>query len=83
MDISNIELGQRIEGLTCQRCKEKEIRRTGRQNDKSYIECFSCFLGGWVDNKEAKIEYESKEEKLEAVKSEKEEKKSRGRRRAS
>jgi transposase-like protein len=62
MDISKVIVGEVIEGFKCSRCKDKNVRRTGKQNEKSYLECHSCFLSEWVDTKNAKFTYEPPKE---------------------
>jgi phage FluMu protein Com len=81
MDISNIKLGEYIEGLKCPKCKTiNEVRLVGihpKEEDSHELEC-SCFFTQRVNSKDFNLTYESKEEKeerLEAEKAEKEEKK--------
>ncbi len=62
MDITAIKLGEVIEGFKCPRCKEKHVRRTGLKKEKSYIECYSCFLSEWVETKDANFTYEPPKE---------------------
>jgi Zn ribbon nucleic-acid-binding protein len=88
MDISNFKSGDRIVGLMCPKCKDKNSMRvlgTRKNSDSTHeIECANCMFSQWVNPHEFNLTYESKEEKeerLEAEKAEKEEKKTNRKRR--
>lgn len=86
MDISNLKSGDKINGLTCPKCKDKNSMRvlgTRKNSDNTHeIECSGCMYSAWVNSKDFKLTYESKKEKEEREEVEKEEKKgSRSRRR--
>jgi hypothetical protein len=62
MDISEVKLGNVIPEFRCSKCKDKNVKRTGRRKEESYIECHSCFLSEWTDTKDAKFTYEPPKE---------------------
>lgn len=73
MDISNINLGDTIPELKCPKCKTKgEIRKTGNKSDTSYVECFSCFWGQWINPKNVQLTYEEPKEDNKKKRSKKE-----------
>jgi phage FluMu protein Com len=85
MDITAIELGEKIPNLKCPRCKQVGnivLRGLYRKEENSHeLEC-DCFFTTRVNPKDFKLTYESKaekEERLEKEKAEKEERKGRRR----
>lgn len=88
MDISKLRSGDKIDTLTCPKCKSKHSMKVlGTRKDSDFtheVECSACMYSAWVNPKEFTLTYESKaekEERLEAEKAEKEEKKASRKRR--
>lgn len=86
MDISNLKAGDKIDTLTCPKCKSKHTMKvlgTRKDSDSTHeVECSGCMYSAWVNPKDFTLTYESKaekEERLEKEKAEKEEKKGRRR----
>ena len=88
MDISKLKAGDKINSLSCPKCKDKhsmKVLGTKEDSDNTHeVECSSCMYSSWVNPKEFTLTYESKEEKeerLEAERAEKEEQKASRKRR--
>ncbi|MDD4779174.1 MAG: hypothetical protein PHT02_01030 [Tissierellia bacterium] len=62
LNISKYKSCDIIEEIKCPHCREKQVRPTGKRNEKSYIECYSCFWGAWVNTKDVQITYEEPKE---------------------
>lgn len=84
MDISKLKSGDKIDNLSCPKCKSKGLMKvlsTRKNSDSTHeLECSGCMYSIWVNPKDFTLTYESKvekEERLEKERADKEKKKGR------